>query len=48
MDVNDGDDVCTSVMFEAKDYCQVVSRTRSPQFSPEGFPLLLNWMGRGG
>lgn len=40
MDASTGDGACTSVMFEAKDYCQVVSR--SPRSSPEGFPLLLN------
>ena len=42
MDASDEDGACTSVMFEANDYCQVVSRTRNPQFSPEGSPLLLN------
>ncbi|MGH3802217.1 MAG: GIY-YIG nuclease family protein, partial [Pseudonocardiaceae bacterium] len=42
MDGSDEGGACTSVMFEANDYCQIVSRTRSPQFSPEGFPLLLN------
>lgn len=34
--------VQASVVFEARDFCQVVSRTWSPQFGPEGFPLLLN------
>lgn len=42
MDESDEDGACTSVMFEANDYCQIVSRTRSPQFSPVGFPLLFN------
>lgn len=41
MDASAMDGTYTSVMFEANDYSQVVSRTRSPQFSPEGFPLLL-------
>lgn len=31
-----------SVVFEATDYCQVVSRTWSPRLAPEGMPLLLN------
>lgn len=40
----DADDptACESVLFEARDYCQVVSRTWSPQVSPQGFPLILN------
>lgn len=42
MDASGEDGACTSVMFEANDYCQIVSRTRSPQFSPEGIPRLLN------
>ena len=32
----------TSVVFEARDYCQVVSRTWSPALGPNGLPLLLN------
>jgi hypothetical protein len=31
-----------SVVFEASNYCQVVSRTWSPRLAPEGMPLLLN------
>ncbi|GAA1915757.1 GIY-YIG nuclease family protein [Streptantibioticus ferralitis] len=42
----DGPDSCTSVLFEAKAYCQVACRTWSPQFTPEGFPLVLNALGR--
>jgi hypothetical protein len=42
MDASGEDGECPSVMFEAVDYCQIVSRTRSPRFSPEGYPLLLN------
>ncbi len=42
MDTSGEDGACTNVMFEASDYCQIVSRTRSPQFSPEGYPLPLN------
>ncbi|MEU0286561.1 GIY-YIG nuclease family protein [Streptomyces sp. NPDC006147] len=33
---------CISVVFEADSYCQVFSRTWSPQCTPEGIPLLLN------
>ena len=42
MDASGEDDKCSSVMFEAGDYCQIVSRTRSVQFSPAGYSLLLN------
>lgn len=42
MDASGEDGACTSVMFETDDYCQIVSRTRNLQSSPEGFPLLLN------
>ena len=42
MDSSDGSDDCTSVVFEAGAYCQVIGRTRHPQFSPEGFPLTIN------
>jgi hypothetical protein len=35
-------DVESSVVFEAIDYCQIVSRAWSPQFGSQGFPLLLN------
>ena len=31
-----------SVVFEARDYCQVVGRTWSPRFTMEGWPLVLN------
>lgn len=42
--LEDGDDPekCKSVLFEARDYCQVACRTWSPQFTEEGFPLILN------
>lgn len=32
----------TSVVFEAMDYCQIVSRTWSPKLGPHDLPLLLN------
>ncbi|MEU7596691.1 GIY-YIG nuclease family protein [Streptomyces sp. NPDC039022] len=35
-------DACRGVVFEARDYCQVASRTWSPRWTPEGFPLVLN------
>jgi hypothetical protein len=31
-----------TVLFEPDNYCQVISRTWSPQFSGLGFPLLIN------
>jgi hypothetical protein len=42
MDSLTGENDCTSLVLEAVDYCQIVSRTRSCQFSPDGLPLLLN------
>jgi len=36
------DTVPQGVILEAVDHCQVVSRTWNPQFSEEGWPLLLN------
>jgi T5orf172 domain len=33
---------CTSVLFEASSYCQVVGRTWSPKLRPDGAPLLMN------
>jgi hypothetical protein len=42
MDASSVGNMGTSVIFEAYNDCQVISRTRDPQFSPEGFPLLLN------
>ncbi|MFJ4863707.1 GIY-YIG nuclease family protein [Streptomyces sp. NPDC088748] len=41
-DADDGSGACTSVIFEAWDHCQVVSRTWSPQRTSEGYPLILN------
>ena len=38
----------TSVVFEAEDHCQIVSRTWSPWLGPHGFPLLLNDFGYNG
>jgi hypothetical protein len=35
-------EVHASVVFEARDYCQIVSRTWSPVTGSHGFPLLLN------
>lgn len=32
----------TSVVFDARDHCQVVSRTWSPRIGPHGLPFLLN------
>ncbi|MGH7511073.1 MAG: GIY-YIG nuclease family protein [Gemmatimonadales bacterium] len=43
MDDERGD--CASLLIEAHGDCQVVSRTRDPQFSPEGFPMLFNYVG---
>ncbi len=34
---------CKVVMFEILDYCQVISRTWDLKFSPDGYPLLLNY-----
>ncbi|CAM5687774.1 Bacteriophage T5 Orf172 DNA-binding domain-containing protein OS=Streptomyces griseorubiginosus OX=67304 GN=AQJ54_09710 PE=4 SV=1 [Streptomyces griseorubiginosus] len=34
--------VCRGVLFEAREYCQVVCRSWNPQVTPEGFPLILN------
>lgn len=44
MDASSADGECLNVIFEAGDYCQIVSRTRKVQFSPEGYPLLLNFL----
>jgi len=41
-DADDGGEGCKSVLFEAWDHCQVASRTWSPQWTREGFPLVLN------
>ncbi|RSS58002.1 hypothetical protein EF912_12235 [Streptomyces sp. WAC07061] len=41
-DRNEGATSCTSVIFEAWDHCQVASRTWSPQWTREGYPLVLN------
>ncbi|MFD7863684.1 GIY-YIG nuclease family protein [Streptomyces sp. NPDC059783] len=45
-DADDGSGACTSVIFEAWEPCQVVSRSWSPRWTPEGFPLLLNVLER--
>jgi len=37
--LRDGMTDCTSVLFEADCHCQVVSRTWTPKFSPEGYPF---------
>lgn len=42
IDHSDGDVLPASTIFEITSYCQVVSRTYTPRFSEDGFPLLLN------
>ncbi|OKJ93311.1 hypothetical protein AMK33_32865 [Streptomyces sp. CB02400] len=37
---------CKGVVFEAREYCQVACRTWNPQVSPEGMPLILNYLER--
>lgn len=46
MDDTDGGDECSSVVFEAMDYFQVVARTTQPQLLPGGVPLLINFLMR--
>ncbi|WP_327332218.1 GIY-YIG nuclease family protein [Streptomyces anulatus] len=45
-DADDDTGACTSVIFEAWDHCQVASRTWSPQWTSEGYPLILNALTR--
>jgi T5orf172 domain len=40
----DGTADCTSVLFEAAGYCQVVGRTWNPKLLPDGSPVLMNVM----
>jgi T5orf172 domain len=40
--LQDGTTDCTSALFEAADYCQVVGRTWNPKASPDGWPPLVN------
>lgn len=35
---------CTARIFEVTDYCQVICRSWSPQFTNDGFPILMNDM----
>ncbi|NUP22762.1 MAG: hypothetical protein HOZ81_43230 [Streptomyces sp.] len=37
---------CRGVLFEAREYCQVACRTWNPQVSPEGIPLIFNYLER--
>jgi len=41
-----GTDLCRNVVFEIDDFCQVTYRTWNPSTSPDGFPLLLNYVTR--
>ncbi|MFD6467194.1 GIY-YIG nuclease family protein [Streptomyces goshikiensis] len=45
-DTADGTGACASVIFEAWDHCQIASRTWSPLWTREGYPLVLHTLVR--